>query len=86
MPVEFFDIFIDRIKANNFTDQRLKDAVNYVIDNCVYPTPSIAQFVSFDKKTKLYTYDQLIDFIDKYGGKMSDYQNSEINGTRFFYK
>lgn len=56
----FFKVFSDRIKANNYTDQRLKDAIGYVIDNCVYPTPTIAQFISFDKRIKLYSYDDVL--------------------------
>src|SRR6056297_3560852 len=51
---QFFDIFYDRIRDNGFTDKRLKDAVNYVIDNCQYPEPTIAQFISFDKTVKLF--------------------------------
>jgi len=50
LPLDFYDVFIDRIKANGFTDERLTDAVNHVIDTCPYPTPTIANFISFDKK------------------------------------
>lgn len=60
LPKEFFEIFGDRIKDNEFNDSRLNDAVNYVIDNCVYPTPTIAQFISFDRNVKLYSYDDMI--------------------------
>ena len=52
----FIDIFNDRIKENGYSDQRLKDAISHVIDNCVYPTPTIAQFISYDKKMKLYNF------------------------------
>lgn len=45
----FYDTLDDRIRANGFTIQRLKDAVDYVIDNCHYPQPSIADFVGYDK-------------------------------------
>ena len=56
LPPGFFDTLQDRIKENGFTNQRLKDAVNHVIDNCVYPTPTVANFMSFDKKVKLYSH------------------------------
>lgn len=69
LPPEFFDIFADRIKENNFNDERLKAAVDHVIDNCVYPTPSIAQFISFDKNIKVYTYIDMINFVDEIGSK-----------------
>ena len=60
-------MFIDRIRANGFSDQRLIDAVNHVIDNCPYPTPSIAQFISFDKKYKIVTYEQMIKKAEEFG-------------------
>jgi hypothetical protein len=69
LPVDFYDIFQRRIKANNFCDERLNDAVNFVIDNCVYPTPTVAQFITFDRRVKFYKYEELL--------KMSN-ENSEI--------
>lgn len=65
LPGNFFDMFYDRIKENNYTDKRLSEAVNYVIDNCVYPTPTIAQFISFDKRIKLYTYNDVLKINDQ---------------------
>lgn len=55
----FYDMLDDRIRANNFTAARLKDAINYVIDNCRYPTPTIADFISFDRTVKFKTYDEI---------------------------
>jgi hypothetical protein len=62
LPVDFFNMLSDRLKANGFTDDRLRDAVDHVIDTCLYPTPTIANFISFDKKIKLYTYDEYCKF------------------------
>mgnify|MGYP001011243058 CR=1 FL=1 len=59
LPLGFYDKFDDRITANKFTRQRLMDAVNYVIDNCIYPTPTIAQFISFDKTVKFKSHDEM---------------------------
>jgi hypothetical protein len=64
LPIEFYDIFIDRIKANGFSDSRLNDAVTYVVDSCSYPTPTIAQFISFDKKIKLYKYPEIVEMVE----------------------
>jgi len=66
---EFFDVFTGRVIANKFSDNRLKDAAAYVIDNCVYPTPTIAQFISFDKKIKLYNYNQVLKLNEEMSGK-----------------
>jgi len=74
LPATFFDILSDRIKDNVFTDKRLIDSVNNCIDLCVYPTPTVAQLISFDKRVKLYTYNQLI--------KM----NNDTQGVFKYYK
>ena len=59
LPQGFYDVFGDRIRANNFTANRLKDAVTHVIDNCIYPTPTIANFISFDRTVKFKTHDEM---------------------------
>ncbi len=51
----FWAILTSRVTELGLSDERLMDAVNHVIDNCKYPTPTIANFFSVDKKTKLYT-------------------------------
>lgn len=61
LPASFYDVFDDRVRANNFTVQRLKDAVDYVIDNCPYPMPTIANFISYDKAVKYKTYEEMMD-------------------------
>lgn len=81
LPEGFYEIFSDRIKANCFTDQRLMDAVTHVIDTCVYPTPTIAQFISFDKRVKVYKYHEIIKMVD--GGDpdaFKRYKRIELDG------
>ena len=56
LPKGFYDTFTGRIVEGKFCDERLKDAVNYVIDTCVYPTPTIANFISYDKAVKFKTW------------------------------
>ncbi len=55
----FYDMLMERIKEKGFCDERLKDAVSFVIDNCPYPTPTLANFVSFDRTLKIKTYDEM---------------------------
>jgi len=55
----FIDLLTESLKRNGFTDERFTDAVNYVIDNCRYPKPSIADFVSYDRSVKTYTHEQI---------------------------
>lgn len=80
----FHDILADRLKANNYCDARLKDAVDYVIDNCIYPTPTIAQFISFDRRIKLYTYNQVLKMNDEFSGKVFQYYKSVRIGKNEF--
>lgn len=67
LPLGFYDILMDRLRANNFSDERLNDSVNYVIDTCTYHTPTIAQFISFDKKVRMFTYGQMLKMFDESG-------------------
>jgi hypothetical protein len=78
---EFFDVFADRIKDNKFTDKRLNDSINYVIDNCIYPTPSIAQFISYDKRIKLYTYHDIVRMQDQTQHAFKSYRPVKIHGV-----
>jgi len=59
----FYDIFMDRIKDNGFSDERLTDAVNHVVDTCIYPQPTIAQFLNFDVRIKIYNYSEYVQFV-----------------------
>jgi len=65
LPISFYDVLTDRLRANAFNDERLRDAVAHVVDTCIYPMPTIANFISFDKKIKLYTYNQYCKLIDE---------------------
>jgi hypothetical protein len=67
LPAGFYDVFSDRLKANDFNDDRLKDAVDHVIDTCVYPTPTIAQFISFDQKIEINTYEAMLRKTHEFG-------------------
>lgn len=86
LPPEFYDILLERIKENGFTDKRLKDAINNLIDNFTYSTPTIANIISFDKRIKLYSYNQIIEMVNEYGTLI--WQNykpvKKIGKMRFF--
>ena len=69
----FYSILIEMARDCNFSDERFEDAVKNVICTCVYPRPTVAQFLSWDKKIKLYTYDQILKL------------NNELNGNAFKY-
>lgn len=68
MPDPTFNLLKERFKENKFTDERLRDAVNHVIDTYEGwdKIPNIANFIQFDKKVKLYTYEESIQIGHKY--------------------
>lgn len=81
LPEGFYEIFSQRIVDNGFNDDRLKDAVNHVIDTCIYPTPTIAQFISWDKKVKVYKYPEIVKMVEDGDPKAFErYKRIEMEG------
>lgn len=83
---DFYQLLKERIMEKGFSDQRLTDAVNHVIDTCLYPTPTLANFLSFDKRVKLITYQELCTLIGKGEATMDAYERMRINGKVFFVR
>lgn len=85
LPIGFYDILHDRLIANGFTDQRLNDAVSNLVDTCVYPTPTIANIISFDRRIKLHTYEDMTDQVDQYGpGVWDRFAKKRVNGRLYW--
>ncbi len=72
----YFDILKEMLKDEGFVDDRLKDSVKNVIKTCVYPEPTIANFLSYDKNMKVYDYNQYLKLVDEIGAKTSDLYKS----------
>lgn len=72
----YFSILKEMIKDDGFVDERLKDAVKHVIKTCVYPEPTIANFLSYDKNIKVYDYNQYLKLVDEIGLKTGDLYKS----------
>ena len=83
LPQGFYDILVEMVKDDGFGDQRLTDAVKNVIKTCVYPIPTVANIISWDRRIKLYNYKDVCDYIDK-GGRMDDFEKHEIKGKIFW--
>jgi len=84
IPTGFYDVLLERIKENHFTDQRLTDSINNLIDNFTYPNPTIANIIGFDKRIKLLTYSQLCDIQTNSPGSFKDYCKVKRNGKIFW--
>ncbi len=59
----FYEILNQRLRENKFTDKRLVDSVNHVIDTCQYPTPTTGNFISFDKCVEVLTHNDLFKML-----------------------
>ena len=79
---EFLDVLSERIYANNFTEERIRDAVVYVLDNFRYRQPTIADVISFDKRVKVYSYAQILRMLVEVGPSVwNDYKPVKIEGV-----
>jgi hypothetical protein len=67
LPKEFYAILFERVVTVEMTADRLIDSVNNVIDTCHYPTPTIADFISYDVKLKLLTYYEVSKMAQEWG-------------------
>ena len=79
VPTVFYDVLLERIKSNNFTNQRLKDSIDYLIDNFIYPNPTIANIIGFDKRVKLHVYNEICELVYN-GYSFDDFAHIKIKG------
>ena len=97
LTAEFYDIFADRLKDNSFTDKRLNDAVNSIIDTCIYTDShnvivrwdadffilfKYRLFEQFDKKMKLYSYDDVMKMNNEVSGAFERYRPVQIGNLK----
>ncbi len=77
LPAMFFVILKNRLIENNFTNERLIDAIKRVIDTCHYPTPTVADIIQYDVKSKLYRHDEVAKIAGE-GGSWDDFVSVDI--------
>lgn len=76
LGTEFYNVLLERVRDLKISDDRLVASVKNVIDNCEYPTPTIAQFIKFDKKIKLYNFVQMQKLNNELSGKGFNHYSS----------
>jgi len=61
------DILKERFAENNFSDRKIIDSINHVIDNYGGwdKNPNIAEFIQYDRTIKTYTYNEAIALCSK---------------------
>lgn len=82
----FYQVLIERLKDKGFSDQRLTDAVNNVIDTCQYPTPTLANFLSFDRRVKILDYGQLVDQITNHQASWDAFTKLKMEGKNYWVR
>lgn len=86
MTKEFFLLLTEFVARENFTARRLTDAVNHVIMNFQYKELNISDVIKFDRRAKLYTYNEACKLITRGEADWSDFEMREINGKVFRVK
>ena len=86
MSEEFFNILSERIVVNDFCDDRLVDAVGYVLDNFQYKELNVSDVIKFDKRTRLYSYNDVCNLVTKGQAAFSDFEVREVNGECYRIK
>lgn len=83
---DFFNLLSERVVANGFSNERLKDAINQVLDNFQYKELAISDIIKYDRKVKLYTYSEVVSLVTKGLSVWPDFEIKEINGNHFRVK
>ena len=85
-PAAFFNLLAERIVANGFSDDRLRDAVAKVIDTFSYKEINISDVIGFDRRIRMYTYGEMCEQIHERLAKADDFQIREIQDRKFWVK
>ena len=83
MEPAFFNLLAERIMGNGFTSERLKDAVNHVLDNFQYKELNISDIIRFDRRVRLYTHNEVSRMVTEGKAAFSDFEIREIGGTYY---
>lgn len=81
MDNAFFNLLAERVMDNGFSSERLKHAINHVLDNFQYKELNISDIIRFDKRVRLYSYNEVCVLVSKGQASFADFEKREINGT-----
>lgn len=82
IKTDFLIVLFDRMIDKKFTKERVREAINNVIDTNPYQRPSIADIVSFDRKIKVYTYSEILAKCRPGYSAFDYFKKIEINGLK----
>lgn len=81
MDNAFFNLLAERVMDNGFSSERLKHAINHVLDHFQYKELNISDIIRFDKRVRLYSYNEVCILVSKGLASFTDFEKREINGT-----
>jgi len=82
---DYIIVLVERMIDKGFTKDRVIDAVNNCIDNIPYKRPSISDIVSFDRKIKLFTYEEMCEKCNQHYTS-ENFSMVEVDGRKRYYK
>lgn len=84
----FFNLLAERIVARGMTRSQLTEAVNRLIDGFQYKEINISDVIGWDKRIKLYDYNEVCDLCGPphYKAKWSDFKVVEVGGSHYRVK
>lgn len=82
VKTDFIIVLVERLIDKNFTKERVKEAINHVIDTNPYQRPSIADIISFDRKIKVYTYQDIVSKCYHGYSAFDHFEKIEIEGRK----
>jgi hypothetical protein len=80
----FFNVLSERIIANDFTGKRLADAVDSVIDNFQYKELNVSDIIRFDRRAKLYSYNDVIRITGQF--PHPDFERRTVDGQNWYVR
>ena len=82
IPKNYLNELAEKLKSNNFTDAKIRDASYYFIYNFNGDYPIIEDIIKFDKYIKVYSKKELKMLKFEYGVDMKKYKMLEKNGRK----
>ena len=67
---DWYDILEECLDDVGFTDERFIQAIKSLIMTCQYPEPTIANLTGFDRRVKLFTYNQTMTETKEFSPQM----------------
>jgi hypothetical protein len=83
---DFFNLLAERVVEKDFTGEQLRDAVNRVIDTFKYKELNISDVIQFDRRVKLYSYNEMCHVIYKESITMDDFEMKKIDGKNYWIR